>query len=442
MNTSIILANLQTKYPHQPLFIQTATEILDSLDEYLTAQEATDADYRRLERLLTPERIIAFRVTWENDQGELQYNLGYRVQFSSALGPYKGGLRFDPTVNEDVLKFLGLEQIFKNALTGLPLGAGKGGADFDPRGKSEAEIRRFCRAFMIELHRHIGSETDVPAGDIGVGANEIAYLYGMYKQIANNNASVLTGKGVHFGGACGRIEATGYGLVYFAAEMLRTKNEQLSGKTAVVSGSGNVATYAAYKLIEEEVVVKTLSDRHGYILKESGLSKEDVAHIEREKAARKALSEIEVVDSEYHEGKPWQAVATQLYFPCATQNEITKSDAEAIVAHGAMLVAEGANMPSDLEAIAVFEAADSMFGPAKAANAGGVAVSGLEMAQNAAKLPWKPQHIDDRLREIMTHIHTTCARYGTRADGSIDYIKGANIGGFVQVFKVMKDLGW
>lgn len=442
MDTQSILAGITQRYPHQPLFIQTVTEILESLDEFLRSQNADVSEYRRLERLLVPERSISFRVTWENDQGELQHNVGYRVQYSSVLGPYKGGLRFDPTVNEDVLKFLGLEQIFKNALTGLPLGAGKGGADFDPRGKSEAEIRRFCRAFMIELHRHIGSETDVPAGDIGVGANEIGYLYGMYKQIANDNRSVLTGKGIHFGGACGRIEATGYGLVYFAAEMLSAQNHTLAGKSAVVSGSGNVAIHTALKLISEGVIVKTLSDRGGHLEKHAGFTREEVIQIETEKNERRTLADIHIAGAEYREGAPWRVVTADLYFPCATQNEIMKTDAETIVAHGALLVAEGANMPSDLEAAAVFQEARILYAPAKAANAGGVAVSGLEMAQNAAKLSWKPQHIDERLREIMAHIHAVCAQYGTREDGSIDYVKGANIGGFVHVFEVMHDLGW
>ncbi len=442
MNTETILANLKEKYFHQPIFIQTVTEFFDSIGDYLETTGATEEDYGRLERMLVPERIISFRVTWEDDAGKLQHNTGYRVQFNSVLGPYKGGLRFDPSVNEDILKFLGFEQIFKNALTGLPLGAGKGGSDFNPKGRSDGEIRRFARAFMTELYRHIGIETDVPAGDIGVGGREIGYLYGMYKQIANRNDGVLTGKSVNFGGSCGRTEATGYGAVYFAAEMLATTDETLAGKTAVVSGSGNVALYAARKLIEEGVIVKTLSDRSGYVVKDSGFTSDDIDMIETAKQERKALSDVTIDSTEFNEGTPWQSVSADLYFPCATQNEITGEDAKAIVAHGATLVAEGANMPSDLDALKVFKDSSLLFGPAKAVNAGGVAVSGLEMAQNASHHPWKCDEVDTELREIMKSIHATCVKYGKKADGSVDYIDGANIGGFVRVFEGMRELGW
>lgn len=442
MNTDTILTNLQEKYPHQPIFIQTVTEFFDSISEYLKKTGATEEDYARLERMLTPERIISFRVTWEDDTGVMQHNVGYRVQYNSVLGPYKGGLRFDASVSEDILKFLGFEQIFKNSLTGLPLGAGKGGSDFNPKGKSDAEIRRFARAFMTELYRHIGIETDVPAGDIGVGGREIGYLYGMYKQIRNNNEGVLTGKSVNFGGSCGRTEATGYGAVYFAAEMLKTNNDSLKGKTAVVSGSGNVATYAARKLVTEGAAVKTLSDRSGYVVKEAGLTHADIDAIESGKQNRQSLADIVVEGAEFREGKPWSDVPADMYFPCATQNEILGEDAKAIVGSGAILVAEGANMPSDLDAIAVFKEAKILFGPAKAVNAGGVAVSGLEMAQNASHHPWKCEDVDNELREIMRNIHATCVEYGTQDDGSVDYVDGANIGGFVRVFAGMKELGW
>jgi glutamate dehydrogenase (NADP+) len=442
MNTQQVLQSISDKYAHQPLFIQAATEFLESVATYATNHPLSDEDYLRLERLFVPERFLSFRVTWEDDQGNLQYNTGYRVQFNSALGPYKGGLRFDPSVTEDVLKFLGFEQIFKNALTGLPLGGGKGGSDFNPKGKSDREIRSFCRALMTELHRHIGIETDVPAGDIGVGAREIGYMYGMYKQITNRNEGVLSGKGITFGGSHGRTEATGYGVVYFAKEMIEYAKDTLIAKTAVVSGSGNVALYTARKLIAEEAVVKTLSDRSGYVLKEEGLTLEDIDHIESEKKHRTLLADIVLDGADYAEGTPWQSVPACMYFPCATQNEINKADALAIVKHNARLVAEGANMPSDAAAVKVFRESTVLFAPAKAANAGGVAVSGLEMAQNTGHLPWSSTQVDGRLREIMKNIHTQCVTYGTTEDGSIDYVTGANIGGFVRVFEATKALGW
>ena len=442
MSTEALLKIIKDRHRNQPTFIQAVTESLESIENYMQEINASPADYHLLERLLVPERIVVFRVTWQDDNGDLQYNTGYRVQYNSALGPYKGGLRFDPSVNEDVLKFLGFEQIFKNSLTGLPLGAGKGGGDFDPKGKSDNEIRSFCRAFMTELHRHVGLETDVPAGDIGVGGREIGYLYGMYKQITNRSEGVLTGKGVDFGGSCGRTEATGYGAVYFAAAMLETRNESLASKAAVVSGSGNVAAYAARKLIDEGAKVLTLSDRRGYLEKSDGFTKADIKVIEEGKRAHQPLSDISVTGAKYHKGKLWQAVKADLYFPCATQNEINGPDAKAIVASGAMLVAEGANMPSDSEALKVFRDSDILFGPGKAANAGGVAVSGLEMAQNAGHHPWKYEDIDAELREIMINIHAICVQYGQKEDGSIDYVNGANIGGFVRVFRAMKALGW
>lgn len=442
MNIQNVLQSISDIYSHQPLFMQAVTEFLESVAVYAETHPFSEADYQLLERLLVPERCISFRVTWADDQGNLQYNIGYRVQFNSALGPYKGGLRFDESVTEDVLKFLGFEQIFKNALTGLPLGGGKGGSDFNPKGKSDREIRSFCRALMTELYRHIGIETDVPAGDIGVGAREIGYMYGMYKHIANRDEGVLTGKGVTFGGSPGRTEATGYGVVYFAKAMIEYAKDTLIAKTAVVSGSGNVALYTARKLIAEQSVVQTLSDRNGYIRKEAGLTLEDIDHIESEKKNHTSLADIVLDGIEYQVGTPWQSVSADMYFPCATQNEINKADAQAMVANGAVLVVEGANMPSDAEAVKIFRESDVLFAPAKAANAGGVAVSGFEMAQNAGHFPWSATQVDERLRELMKHIHAQCVTYGTTPQGSVDYVTGANIGGFVRVFEASKALGW
>lgn len=442
MSITHIGARLREQHPTQVLFLQAVSELLESIEPYAATHGFTTEEYARLERLLMPERIISFRVVWMDDAGQLQANTGYRVQFSSVLGPYKGGLRFDTSVNEDVLKFLGFEQIFKNALTGLPLGGGKGGSDFDPKGKSEREIRSFCRAFMTELHRHIGPETDVPAGDMGVGSREIGYLYGALKEITNRTDGTLTGKGVSYGGSLGRTEATGYGAVYFAKHMLAECNEALVGKSAVVSGAGNVALHAALKLIEEGVTVRTISDRGGYIYKETGFTSDDLELIAERKKQNVSLAEILITAGEYRTGAPWQQERADLYFPCATQNEITEIDARAMVQAGALLVAEGANMPSTLEAVRVFKEAGILFGPAKAVNAGGVAVSGLEMVQNATHYPWTREEVDTKLRAIMAAIHATCVRYGRREDGQVDYVMGANIGGFVRVFSAMRDLGW
>ena len=442
MTTEEILTGVRTRYANQPIFIQAVTEFLGSLGPYLESIDATAEDYARLERMLTPERIITFRVTWEDDSGFLQHNTGYRVQFNAALGPYKGGLRFDPSVNEDILKFLGFEQIFKNSLTGLPLGAGKGGSNFDPKGKSDNEIRRFCAAFMTELARHIGSYTDVPAGDIGVGAKEIGYLYGAYKRIMNRTDGVLTGKGVAYNGSCIRSEATGYGAVYFIKEMLNQAGKEIGGMKVVISGAGNVATHAASKLLQEGAVPLTLSDRGGYLYDESGLSEEVITIVQAHKSERRPLSELTLPEGvSYHEGNVWQEVKADIYLPSATQNEIQKEDAEAIANHGAVLVAEGANMPSTLEAVQIFHDRGILFGPAKAVNAGGVAVSGLEMTQNAGHTQWTPQTVDESLKNIMSHIHDVCVEYGQEGK-KVDYAKGANVGGFVRVFKAMRELGW
>lgn len=426
----------------QPLFKAAVTEFLGSVLPFLETQQTDSDAYARLERLLEPERIISFKVVWEDDKGMLHHSRGYRVQFNAALGPYKGGLRFDPSVSIDVLKFLGFEQIFKNALTGLPLGGGKGGSDFDPKGKSDSEIRRFCVAFMSELARHIGPNTDVPAGDIGVGGREIGYMYGAYKRIQNRTDGTLTGKGVGYGGSFGRTEATGYGVVYFAQEMLAHVGKKIQGMSAVISGSGNVATHVALKLLAEGAVPLTLSDRGGYVYAPQGLSQEVIRAIQELKDRHGSLSELSLPDGVmYHSGTPWNGVKAELYIPCATQNELTHGDADAVIKNGALAVIEGANMPTTLEATELFQKAGVLFAPGKAANAGGVAVSGLEMAQNAGHVQWSTEDVDMRLQNIMKKIHGTCVQYGTR-EGSVDYVKGANIGGFVRVFGAMKSLGW
>jgi len=436
-----IEATLSAKHAHQPTFLQAVAEILSNVGPHLEAAGASEADYQRLARLVEPERVITFRVTWSDDAGELRHNLGYRVQFSSALGPYKGGLRFDPSVNEDVVKFLGFEQIFKNALTGLPLGGAKGGSDFDPKGKSVSEVRNFCRAFMLELHRHIGIDTDVPAGDIGVGGREIGFMYGMYREITNRSEGVLTGKDELFGGSCGRTEATGHGVVYMAELAAKEAGKELRGMRAVVSGAGNVAEHTARKLLEQGVTVLTLSDRHGYLYKEAGLTATDIDEVKACKDNKDTLETLSIDGAEYREGIPWSAVEAEVYLPCATQNEVTREAAEAIVKHGQFII-EGANMPLTAEAVRVVQGSDVVYVPGKAANAGGVAVSGLEMAQNASHLPWECERVERELKTIMERIHEQCVRYGKDEAGAVDYVKGANIGGFVRVIHAMEKLGW
>jgi glutamate dehydrogenase (NADP+) len=438
MTTADILHDVTTSYPHQPLFIQAVTEFLGSIEPYTATLEPSAL--ARLARLVVPERIITFRVTWENDAGVLQHNLGYRVQYNSALGPYKGGLRFDPSVNEDVLKFLGFEQIFKNALTGLPLGGGKGGSDFDPKGKSEGEIRRFCFAFMVGLREHIGIDRDVPAGDIGVGGREIGYLYGAYKQLSNSNEGALTGKDELFGGSCRRTEATGRGVVYFAEAMAQHHQFSLKGMRAVVSGSGNVAEHTARALLERGVVVLTLSDRGGYLLNEAGFRDEDINAVALAKRNGKALAEISLPGTSYHEGKPW-SVPADAYFPCATQNEVNGEDATAMAQH-AKLIVEGANMPLSLTAIEVVQEKRLAYAPGKASNAGGVSVSGLEMAQNAGHYAWSCADVEAELEKIMHRIHAQCVREGARPDGTVDYVAGANLAGVKRVMNAMAKLGW
>ena len=438
-HTNLILERINSTYAHQPTFLQAVEELLASIQPYLDSINATEDDYRLIERLLIPERIISFRVDWVDDAGVMNSNTGYRVQYNSALGPYKGGLRFDPSVNEDVLKFLGFEQIFKNALTGLRLGAGKGGSDFNPKGKSDNEIRSFCRAFMLKLYQHIGIERDVPAGDIGVGGREIGYLYGMYKEITNDNEGVLTGKDPLLGGSLGRTEATGYGAVYFAEAMATHHSLLLAGMSAVISGSGNVAEYAARKLIDKEVRVLTLSDRAGYLHKQVGFTAEDIDEVVQVKKSGRGLQAVSIADSAYEAGKPW-TISADLYFPCATQNELDEVDALHIVAT-AKLVVEGANMPLTKSAVRVLREASIPFAPGKAANAGGVAVSGLEMAQHASHYSWTREAVDEELAKIMNNIHTQAVKYGHTEHG-VDYSHGANIAGFKRVFEAMKKLGW
>jgi glutamate dehydrogenase (NADP+) len=390
--------------------------------------------------MVEPERLVSFRVTWVDDNGEIQVNRGYRVQMNSAIGPYKGGLRFHPTVNASILKFLAFEQVFKNSLTTLPMGGGKGGSDFDPKGKSDNEMMRFCHAFMSELFRHIGANTDVPAGDIGVGGREIGFMFGMYKKLNNEFTGVLTGKGASWGGSLIRPEATGYGTVYFAENMLKRKKDTFRGKKVVISGAGNVAQYAAEKAIELGATVLTLSDSGGYILDLEGINREKLKYImfiKNEKRGRIAEYLEKYPKAKYISGKrPW-SVKCDIALPCATQNELNGEDAKALVSNGCMCVSEGANMPSTPEAIHEFQKAKILFAPGKASNAGGVATSGLEMSQNSLRLSWSRKEVDEKLKDIMEDIHDSCVQFGTNDDGTIDYIKGANIAGFVKVADAM-----
>ncbi|MDC0007312.1 NADP-specific glutamate dehydrogenase, partial [Winogradskyella sp.] len=391
-------------------------------------------------RMVEPERLISFRVSWVDDDNEIQVNRGYRVQMNSAIGPYKGGLRFHPTVNASILKFLAFEQVFKNSLTTLPMGGGKGGSDFDPKGKSDNEIMRFCHAFMTELYRHIGHNTDVPAGDIGVGAREIGFMFGMYKKLNNTFTGVLTGKGASWGGSLIRPEATGYGNVYFAQNMLKLKNDSFEGKKVVISGSGNVAQYAAEKAIELGATILTLSDSGGYILDEDGINTEKlnfVMDLKNVKRGRISAYVDKYPTAKYIAGeRPW-SVKCDIALPCATQNELNGDEAKQLIANGCMCVSEGANMPSMPEAIHEFQKAKILFAPGKASNAGGVATSGLEMSQNSLRLSWTREEVDARLKDIMEDIHDSCVAYGKEDDGSVDYIKGANIAGFVKVADAM-----
>ena len=436
---SNLFARVQQRDPGQPVFHQAVQEVFSSLEGFL-AQHPRYTEQALLERIVEPERIIMFRVPWVDDRGVAQINRGYRVQMSSAIGPYKGGLRFHPQVDLGVLKFLAFEQVFKNALTTLPMGGAKGGSDFDPKGKSDGEVMRFCQSFMSELFRHIGADTDVPAGDIGVGGREIGLLFGQYKRLTNGFTSVLTGKGLAYGGSLIRPEATGYGLIYFTEFMLQTRGQDLGGKRVLISGSGNVAQYAAERAIQRGAKVLTVSDSGGFVrFADSGMTEAQLQALLELKEVRRERLAVYAKEQglEFFPGKrPW-GVPADIALPCATQNELDESDARTLLANGCTCVAEGANMPSTLEATEAFLKAGILYAPGKASNAGGVATSGLEMSQNAIRLSWTREEVDNRLHGIMAAIHESCQRYGTRADGSINYVQGANVAGFVKVADAM-----
>jgi len=433
------ISEVETQNPNEPEFLQAVTEVAETVIPFIEQNEKY-ANKKLLERMVEPERTILFRVSWTDDKGEIQVNKGYRVQFNSAIGPYKGGLRFHPSVNLSILKFLGFEQTFKNSLTTLPMGGGKGGSNFDPKGKSDAEIMRFCQSFMTELCKHIGADTDVPAGDIGVGGREIGFMFGQYKRIRNEFTGVLTGKGRSYGGSLIRPEATGYGNVYFAKNMLATKGESFKGKTVVVSGSGNVAQYAAEKAMEFGGKVVTFSDSAGYIYDSEGINTEKLAFVmelKNEKRGRISEYTKKYTGAKYVEGKrPWE-VKCDIALPCATQNELNGEEAQMLLQNGCICVGEGANMPCTPEAITEFQKAKILFAPGKASNAGGVATSGLEMSQNSLRLSWTAVEVDEKLHGIMNDIHAACVRYGKDGDGYVDYVKGANIAGFVKVADAM-----
>jgi len=433
------MEEVKTRNGHEPEFIQAVQEVAETVIPYIAKHDIYNGKNILL-RMVEPERLISFRVAWVDDAGEIHVNRGYRIQMNSAIGPYKGGLRFHPSVNASILKFLAFEQVFKNSLTTLPMGGGKGGSDFDPKGKSDDEVMRFCHAFMLELNRHIGPNTDVPAGDIGVGAREIGFLFGMYKKIRNEFTGVLTGKGRSWGGSLIRPEATGYGTVYFAQSMLQTQGTDFSGKKVVISGSGNVAQYAAEKAIQLGASVLTLSDSKGFIHDPEGIDTEKLDFVMDLKNNQRArISEYikTYPKATYHEGEtPW-GVACDIALPCATQNELDGADAEKLIANGCVCVAEGANMPSTPEAIHAFHEAKILFAPGKASNAGGVATSGLEMSQNSLRISWTREEVDERLKGIMSDIHDSCIAFGKEADGYCNYVKGANIAGFVKVADAM-----
>jgi glutamate dehydrogenase (NADP+) len=425
--------------PNEPEFMQAVHEVAETVIPFIEENKKYQ-NKLLLERMVEPERVIMFRVVWVDDKGETQVNRGFRIQMNSAIGPYKGGIRFHPSVNLSILKFLAFEQTFKNSLTTLPMGGGKGGANFDPKGKSDNEIMRFCQAFMTELSKHIGGNTDVPAGDIGVGGREVGYMFGQYKRLRNEFTGVLTGKGISFGGSLIRPEATGYGDVYFAQSMLATKGQSFEGKTVVVSGSGNVAQYAAEKATQLGGKVVTMSDSAGYIYDEAGIDAEKLAYVMEIKNVNYGrISDYltKYPNAKYVAGKrPWE-VKCDIALPCATQNELNDEEAKVLVANGCICVAEGANMPSTPEAVTVFQKAKILFAPGKASNAGGVATSGLEMSQNSLRLSWTSEEVDERLKNIMLDIHASCVQYGSDGNGYVDYVKGANIAGFVKVADAM-----
>ena len=432
------MAKIIAKNPGEEEFHQAVKEVVESLVPYIE-ENPHYKEAKILERIAEPERVILFRIPWVDDKGEIQINKGYRIEMNSAIGPYKGGLRFHPTVNLGILKFLAFEQVLKNSLTTLPMGGGKGGSDFDPKGKSDNEVMHFCQSFMTELFRHIGPNTDIPAGDIGVGGREIGFLFGQYKRLKNEFTGVLTGKGREWGGSLIRPEATGYGATYFAEEMLKTRGDSLKDKIVAISGSGNVAQYATEKVTELGGKVVTLSDSSGYIYDPDGIDEEKLAYIMHLKNVKRGRIKeyAEKYGCEYHEGqRPW-GVKCDVAMPCATQNEINEDEAKMLIENGCICISEGANMPSAPEAILVYQDAKILFGPGKAANAGGVSVSGLEMSQNSLRLSWTREEVDSRLQTIMKDIHETCVKYGKEDDGYIDYVKGANIGGFVKVADAM-----
>ena len=432
-----LMCRIEKNHPAQPEFHQAVKEVLQSM-EPVAERNPQYVEAGIFERIVEPERAIIFRVSWVDDQGKVQVNRGYRIQFNSAIGPYKGGLRFHPSVNLSIIKFLGFEQIFKNSLTGLPMGGGKGGSDFDPKGKSDAEIMRFCQSFMTELAKHIGADTDVPAGDIGVGAREIGYLFGQYKRLRNEFTGVLTGKGLTYGGSLVRTQATGYGVCYFTQEMLATRQTSFEGKTVVVSGSGNVAIYAAEKAMQLGAKVVALSDSNGYVYDPNGIQLDVVKEIKEVKRLRIKEYVKSCPNATYTEGcKGIWTIPCDIALPCATQNELDGDAAKTLVKNGVIAVAEGANMPSTPEAIETFQSAGILYAPGKASNAGGVATSGLEMSQNSMRYNWTFEEVDEKLKDIMKHIHTTCREAATTYGSPDDYVLGANIGGFLKVAEAM-----
>ena len=442
MNAKNVVENLKKRFPNEPEYIQAVQEVLETIEDvYNQHPEFEKANL--IERLCIPDRIFTFRVSWVDDNGNVQTNMAYRVQHNMAIGPYKGGIRFHSSVNPSILKFLAFEQTFKNALTTLPMGGGKGGSDFSPRGKSNNEVMRFCQAYLLELAKHIGPDTDIPAGDIGVGAREVGYMFGMYRKLSGEFTGTFTGKGLEFGGSLIRPEATGYGNIYFLNSMLKTRNIDIAGKRCLVSGSGNVAQYTCEKLLQLGAIPLTLSDSNGYIYDPEGITFEKLAYVkELKNVQRGRIKEYaEKYGCKYVEGaRPWGEVA-DIALPCATQNELNGDDAKTLLANGVIAVSEGANMPSTPEAVEAFQAAKILYAPGKASNAGGVATSGLEMSQNSGRISWSREEVDAKLQSIMANIHENCVKYGTEEDGYINYVKGANIAGFMKVAKAMMAQG-
>ena len=438
-----IVEDLKRRFPNEPEYIQAVSQVLPTIEEEYNKHPEFEKS-NLVERLCIPDRVIEFRVTWVDDQGKVQTNMGYRIQHNNVIGPYKGGIRFHKSVNLGILKFLAFEQTFKNSLTTLPMGGAKGGSDFSPRGKSEGEVMRFCQAFMTELYRHIGPDEDVPAGDIGVGGREVGYMFGMYKKLTHEWSGVLTGKGREFGGSLIRPEATGYGTVYFLLSMLETRGISLEGKKVLISGSGNVAQYATEKCIQLGAKVLTLSDSDGYIYDPDGIDRAKLDYVmELKNVERGRIKEYaeEYPNAVYHAGERTWGEKADIALPCATQNEINGEQAQTLVDNGVFAVAEGANMPSTPEAVKAFQDAKILYAPGKASNAGGVAVSGLEMSQNSERLSWTSEEVDNRLKLIMKDIHENCVKYGTQPDGYINYVKGANVAGFMKVAKAMMAQG-